>query len=318
MLKKSFRVPRNSFRVQQESYIVSKTVRNYEAVGGTGGAKLIRIANAGACKYCQSLAGTYNYPNEPEGVFSRHRDCRCIMRFVPFHKGYVQDVWSKKMRAGADRDKIVKLVEQDKLSGEIKTLFNKYEVGYNRVKKLTKQLSTDEIITKISGEDLVGGGCSSLAFAYIGNKAGYDVLDYRGGVSTDLFGSYEVVSSIAKFPKVWSQIKKGEKGLEIFREFNKCIDLDKEYYLAIGRHGAIVRKTKKDGLQFLELQKSEKTQNGFKSLDAESLLRRFGCRAILKDRNGNVFKDALSFLIDADSLAKSDEFIDILGYLNTK
>ena len=68
-----------------------------EAVGGTGGAKLIRIANAGACKYCQSLAGTYNYPNEPEGVFSRHRDCRCIMRFVPFHKGYTQDVWSKKI-----------------------------------------------------------------------------------------------------------------------------------------------------------------------------------------------------------------------------
>lgn len=71
--------------------------KNYEAVGGTRGAKLIRIANAGACKYCKSLAGTYNYPNEPVGVFSRHRDCRCIMRFVPFHKGYVQDVWSKKM-----------------------------------------------------------------------------------------------------------------------------------------------------------------------------------------------------------------------------
>lgn len=73
--------------------------KNYEAVGSTGGAKLIRIANAGACKYCQSLAGTYNYPNEPAGVFSRHRDCRCIMKFVPFHKGYVQDVWSKKMKA---------------------------------------------------------------------------------------------------------------------------------------------------------------------------------------------------------------------------
>ena len=39
--------------------------------------------------------------------------------------------------------------------------------------------SEEDIVSCLGGGDLTPGSCSSLAFAYAGNKAGYDVLDFR-------------------------------------------------------------------------------------------------------------------------------------------
>lgn len=54
-------------------------------------------------------------------------------------------------------------------------------------RKLVNKLDTprehQEIIRYIAGKDKTGGSCTSQALAYIGNVAGYDVKDYRGGAS---------------------------------------------------------------------------------------------------------------------------------------
>ena len=46
---------------------------------------------------------------------------------------------------------------------------------FNRLK------TTEQIIKELSGGDETKGSCASLSFAYVGNKGGYNVLDFRGG-----------------------------------------------------------------------------------------------------------------------------------------
>ena len=57
---------------------------------------------------------------------------------------------------------------------------NDAKIDYLPVEKLETPLTDDEIISKVGGGDLTKGSCSSAAFAYIGNKCGYDVTDFRG------------------------------------------------------------------------------------------------------------------------------------------
>lgn len=47
--------------------------------------------------------------------------------------------------------------------------------------KLDTSREHQEIIRYIAGKDKTGGSFTSQALAYIGNVAGYDVKDYRGG-----------------------------------------------------------------------------------------------------------------------------------------
>ena len=81
----------------------------------------------------------------------------------------------------------------------------------------------------------------------------------------------------------------------------------KDYYLATGQHASIVRKAG-NGFEFLELQSA--TDNGWKPLDENVLRNRFGC----EDYNQYEYPN---FLIDVDSLGRSEEFLNILGYINT-
>lgn len=49
-----------------------------------------------ACEWCMNLAGTYSYPDVPDNVYQRHRDCRCQVTYDPKDGSRkVQDVWSK-------------------------------------------------------------------------------------------------------------------------------------------------------------------------------------------------------------------------------
>lgn len=63
-------------------------------------------------------------------------------------------------------------------------------VVYREVKDLPKTLTETEIIQKVGGGDLTKGSCSSLSFAYAGNKCGFDVLDFRDGQSRFIFKSF--------------------------------------------------------------------------------------------------------------------------------
>lgn len=55
--------------------------------------KITRTTHGGACKWCQSLAGEYDYPVDDE-IYRRHRNCHCKVTYSVGDRH--QDVWSKK------------------------------------------------------------------------------------------------------------------------------------------------------------------------------------------------------------------------------
>lgn len=59
--------------------------------------KIVRKEVGNCCKWCKNLVGTYNYPDVPENVYRRHRNCRCTVEYIP-KKGIRQDVHSKKIK----------------------------------------------------------------------------------------------------------------------------------------------------------------------------------------------------------------------------
>lgn len=195
---------------------------------------------------------------------------------------------------------------------DIISICKKLKIEYNKPKKLTKTLSTDEIIDRVGGGDKTIGSCSSVAFAYIANRGGLDVLDFRGGESLYTFSLPSIISKIAGFSDVDSYVEKDVSDyVAVGRLFDKMTQ-DKEYYLTTGCHAAIVRKNGKVP-EYLELQSPD--NNGYKPLNKKKLRSRFGCQ---KSHTivGRKIK-ASSILIDVDSLAKSAEFKEIIGYINT-
>ena len=63
--------------------------------------KIIREAEAGACEWCQGLAGTYDYSKvrgTGNDVYRRHENCRCRVMYEPHRGGRRQDVYSKEWK----------------------------------------------------------------------------------------------------------------------------------------------------------------------------------------------------------------------------
>ncbi|WP_335996810.1 minor capsid protein [Fusobacterium polymorphum] len=186
------------------------------------------------------------------------------------------------------------------------------KVEYNEVKKLQKELTTEEIIKKLGGGDQTKGSCSSLAFAYIGNRNGYDVLDFRGGMSTEIFATTRNIVEIANLDGIESKVIKRANDYNAVKELLTFVEEKKEYYLETGKHAAIIRIGNR-GFEYLELQ-SER-ENGFKKLDSSVLKTRFGCQTSYSV--GGIKFEKSNVLIDVDSCKNSEEFKNLLGYINT-
>jgi len=186
------------------------------------------------------------------------------------------------------------------------------KVEYNEVKKLQKELTTEEIIKKLGGGDQTKGSCSSLAFAYIGNRNGYDVLDFRGGISTEIFATTRNIVEIANLDGIESKVIKRANDYNAVKELLTFVEEKKEYYLETGKHAAIIRIGNR-GFEYLELQ--SETENGFKKLDSSVLKTRFGCQASYSV--GGIKFEKSNVLIDVDSCKNSEEFKNLLGYINT-
>lgn len=68
--------------------------------------KVVRKVKGNCCDWCKEVAGTYNYPDEvPNGVWRRHRYCRCTVEYFP-GDGKKQDIWTKKWADVDNSDKI--------------------------------------------------------------------------------------------------------------------------------------------------------------------------------------------------------------------
>lgn len=65
-------------------------------------AKIVRtMTGKENCKWCEGLAGEYEYPDVPDDVYRRHDDCDCVVEYQP-GDGSVQDVWSKEWKESAE------------------------------------------------------------------------------------------------------------------------------------------------------------------------------------------------------------------------
>lgn len=212
----------------------------------------------------------------------------------------------------------IKPKEQSEAAKFIEQACTTENVEHRAVQALPKQLTSDEIIERLAGGDMTQGSCSSLAFAYIGNKNGLDVLDFRDGGSRRVFSMNKNIMKMLELPGVEGSITKVKKEVQGTIDVLKNLELNKEYYLATGKHAAIVRKLD-TGYQYLELQ--SKYQNGWMPFErygsmATTLNKRFGCRKTADKSFGYVWERTV-ILMDVDSFKDNEEFEQLLGYINT-
>ena len=193
---------------------------------------------------------------------------------------------------------------------DVLQLAEKASVEYLAVSELSKTLTEDEIISRVSGGDLTTGSCSSLAFTYAGNRCGFDVLDFRGGMSQSFFSRTGNIMSIAE--KVGGTVAKHTNDYKKAKDLLKTTQMGKEYYFTCGSHAAIVRRTE-TGFEYLELQSAY--SNGFKPLNENVLKRRFAAK---KSHTLYGTKcETRDCIIDIDLLRKDSCFKKLLGYINT-
>ena len=83
--------------------------------------KIIRTAVGKTCKWCQSLAGTYDYyevSDTGNDVFRRHSNCDCLVVYSP-NKGKYQDVWDKRwINTKEYVDKVQKIIDYSEIKSE--------------------------------------------------------------------------------------------------------------------------------------------------------------------------------------------------------
>lgn len=183
-------------------------------------------------------------------------------------------------------------------------------VEYRPISRASSTRTEQQIINSISGGDLTEGSCSSLAFAYAGNRAGYIVYDFRDGQSREVFSLNSSIEQIANMDGVNSVILRGTDDSICAERLMSRMEQGREYYLATGQHAAIVRLNNEGNYQYLELQSGIPADNGWQPLTLNALYNRFGCT------DGQT-TEYPNYLIEVESLQNNSEFLNLLGYINT-
>ena len=195
------------------------------------------------------------------------------------------------------------------------TKLNEMKVAYNPVKNHTKQLSDEEIIKMLAGGDNTSGSCASVGLAYIGQKQGWDVLDFRGNKSREFFSNGLNLFSLSKVNGMKALKADGKCSLTVGNRLLKQVETGKEYYLCVGRHVSIVRKTEDGTLQYLELQSARNSGwTNFNGNPKSTLHDRFGCTSTSDYGTSSTY----DFMLDLEeSDFSTDDFKSLLGYINT-
>ena len=191
-------------------------------------------------------------------------------------------------------------------------------IEYNVPARNSGVLSETEIINRIGGGDMTEGSCASVAMCYVGQKEGYDVLDFRGGESRVMisFDTRLIIKGIAEetgYPAISGM---GGPGTVPAIELVKKCEPGKEYLFSAGHHATVVRVNSNGAFEYLELQSG--LSNGWKSApigvdgrqDLDTLFGwRFGCNSSEND---------VPIMIDVKGMQGSRLFHRALGYINTK
>lgn len=191
-------------------------------------------------------------------------------------------------------------------------VFANESIDYNPVESHITKPTEAEIIAAIAGGDKTVGSCASVGIAYVGQKHGLKVLDFRDGASRRWFSGkaqkLQFFEALGAKPIEEDSAKSNlTNGKRILSQMQK----GKEYYLSVGRHASIVRLSDDGKPQYLELQSAN--NNGWHDFNSdvrETLKGRFGCSS-----SGSYWSAA--YLTDIDQFPDDDEFKTLLGYINT-
>jgi SPP1 gp7 family putative phage head morphogenesis protein len=199
------------------------------------------------------------------------------------------------------------------LLDSLKQISSNGNLVYNPVMNQSNALSESEIISALAGGDRTSGSCASVGLAYIGQKQGWNVLDFRDGESRRFFASSYNLRTLSMADGLKVLRAEGASSITVGNRLLKMCENGKEYYLSVGRHAAIVRKTDDGILQYLELQSSSRSGwINFNGNPRYTLKNRFGC----SQTSGSSAN--YDFMIDLDdSDFETDDFRSLLGYINT-
>ena len=128
---------------------VDRTIqKNVEFQGKSGlTPRIRRIAFGKTCEWCQSVAGTYEYPNVPKDVYRRHANCDCVVEYID--GGKYTDVHSKvEYRSKEERDAAIQKHIDDVQKHEEERAAKADERKEKARKLQTKQIH-DNIYTRI-------------------------------------------------------------------------------------------------------------------------------------------------------------------------
>ncbi|MCD7710894.1 MAG: hypothetical protein LUI04_06070 [Porphyromonadaceae bacterium] len=187
---------------------------------------------------------------------------------------------------------------------------NIYRQSFNTLAQ--EECTSEKATAAVRREDRTKGSCASASYAYVGRRAGYDVLDFRGGYSQDLF-SDDWVTSIYLAQCVDGEVIAAHNEVKAGEQLLSSMVKGKEYILSIGSHTSVVRLFN-GKYQYLELQ-SKQEKCGWKDFimgrDIScTLIRRFNCKLY----NRYLYNCAL---LDTEKLSKFDGFKGMLEYINT-
>lgn len=192
---------------------------------------------------------------------------------------------------------------------------NQMNVDYNPVQNQIKKVTEEEIINLLAGGDRTSGSCASVGLAYIGQKQGWDILDFRGNKSQEFFSNGLNLNGLSKTEGIKTLKADGKCSLTVGNRLLKQVETGKEYYLCVGKHASIVRKTEEGKLQYLELQSAYNSGwTDFNGNPKSTLHDRFGCTSTSDYGTSSTY----DFMIDIEeSDFSTDDFKSLLGYINT-
>lgn len=117
MDKKIYEILRRSLTNIAQNYIDEYVEQNAEFRAKAGlKAKVIRSTNGKCCKWCDRLAGVYNYP-APREVYQRHDNCDCTVTYVS-EKG-ARDVHTKQQLHAEEVRKRIETLEAANTHGDV-------------------------------------------------------------------------------------------------------------------------------------------------------------------------------------------------------
>lgn len=126
------------------------------------------------CKWCQALAGTYEYPDVPDDVYRRHQNCYCTVTYTPAGTKASQNVRSKKW--GKERDFEI---EQRKRTADNEKR-KREKLDENR-KVLLKKINSGEVTLTLNYNYMEAKHKDGKSYFTISAEALQDVINKKAG-----------------------------------------------------------------------------------------------------------------------------------------